>query len=208
MTLVQTSTIFGRIVSGADVETWSLSLCRKWASTYLAEVERQHALDAGFYQRPRAYIRTISFDKMPEDQLPAVMVVSTGIATPPVRFGDGTFTARWLMGLAVLCSAATQEQSHDMARHYVAAMRELFNEQPDLGGHANGTDWLDERYDDLAYDDLRSLSSGQAHFAVEVMNVGSFAKGPVSPDPLPVETDPWPLWPIAETVEVVVEQET
>ena len=97
--------IFGRIVTGDDVETWALNLFRRWMGTYLAEVERQHGLQAGHWQRPRAYVRVLSFDKWPEDQLPAVMLVSAGIAGPPIKHGDGKIAARWLLGLGVLCSA-------------------------------------------------------------------------------------------------------
>jgi hypothetical protein len=71
-----------------------------------------------------------------------------------------------------------------------------------VGGHAEAVDWLDERYDDLAYDDTRSHSSGQAHFAVEVANVGSSYGGPVEPM-LPSDL-PYPDWFDVETVDVDV----
>ncbi len=200
---MSTTSIFGRIVAGADVETWCIDLAQRWFSTYLAEVERQHNIVAGTIARPRVYVRTTSFDKWPEDQLPALMLVAQGILTPPVKHGDGTYTARWLMGLAAVCSARTQQESHDLASLYMAALRNLFIQRPSLDGHANGVDWVDERNDDLEYDDQRSLSSGRAQFLVQVENVSVADAGPVTPDkPLTPDTDPWPGWPTVQTVDV------
>jgi hypothetical protein len=201
------TTIFGPIVTGVDVENWCLALAKMWMSTYLSEIERNAGIVAGTLQRPRSYARTISFDKWVEDQLPAVMIVSPGIATPPRRFGDGGYMATWMIGLAVLCSAATQEQTHDQARQMVAALRGLFLQKPSLGGHANGIDWLAERYDDRPWDDARSLAAGQAHFTVDVLSVaGDFDGPPTADPPLTPDTEPWPDWPEVETYEIDVEQ--
>jgi hypothetical protein len=194
--------IFGRIVAGSDVEDWCSDLLKRWFSTYLSEVERQHGLPELFYSRPRAFVPTVSFDKWPEDQLPALMVSSTGTPQPPKRLGDGTYRAWWLMGLYVVCSARTQAESKVMARHYTAAVRDLFLQRPSLDGQANGTDWVDEDYRDLTYDDLRSLSSGAVHFIVEVENVASANAGPLSPDS--PSDDPWAHWPTVQTHEETV----
>jgi hypothetical protein len=194
------TTIFGRIVTGDDVETWCLALFERWTSTYLAEVERQHGLAAGYWARPRAFVRVLSFDKWPEDQLPVVMLVSTGIATPPVRHGDGMLKASWLLGLGVLCSARGEQETHDMARHYIAAIRALVAQRPSLEGFAQGVKWLDESYTQLPYDDSRSLCSGQAIFQVDVDDVTTTLAGPVTPDdPLTPDTDPWAVWPLVQT---------
>lgn len=188
--------IFGRIVSGSDVEDWSIALLERWSSTYLAEVERQHGIRTP-YARPRSYVRTASFDQWPEDQLPRIVMASAGQATPPRKGGDGLFRCWWVMGFGVVVSARYQQEAHEMALNYVAAVRTLFVQRPDLDGHANGVVWLDERYDDLVFDDTRSLSSGQAHFTVEVDDVASANAGPTAPD-VPSD-DPWPYWPIAQT---------
>ena len=201
--------IFGRMVSGGDVESWCVALAKRWMGTYMSEAERQAGIPAGTYARPRSYVRTISFDKWPEDQLPAFMLVSAGIASAPTREGDGTYSARWLMGLGLLCSARTQQESHDMALLMTEAARTLFVQKASLDGHADGTQWLDERNDDLTYDDIRSLSSGQAHFAVTVADVVSAGKGPAAPDPpLVPDTDPWADWPVVQTHDEVVVHET
>lgn len=201
-------TIFERIITGGDVETWCLNLLRRWVGTYLSEVERQHGREAGHWQRPRAFTRTLSFDKWPEDQLPALMLISTGITTAPRRGGSGQYSADWLMLFGCLCSAKTQEQAHDMAHDYCAAVRTLILQRPSLDGFADGATWAYEQERDLRHDDLRSLSAVTAAFTVHVENIASGNAGPVTPDnPLPDETEPWPLWPTVATHDVTIVKE-
>jgi len=149
--------IFGRIVSGGDVEQWCLALIQKWFSTYLAEAERQGGLSGHALQRPRRYMVSPTIDKMPEDQLPAIILVSIGLAERPLKRGDGTYSGRWDMGLACVCTARTQDEAHAIAHLYMTAMRVLFIQRPALDGWASGTDWMGERYDQLDYDEHRSI---------------------------------------------------
>jgi hypothetical protein len=200
------SSSFGPIVSGGDVEQWVLELLRTWLSTYLSEVERQHDLEAGWLQRPRAYVRTGSLDKWPEDQLPAVLVISVGTAEPPIKEGTGAYRARFVIRTGALVSASTEEATHALAQHYGAALHTLLVQRPSLDGHAAGTVWMGETYDDLDYDDGRSLSVAIVEFTVEVHDVAIANAGPLTPSaPLDPDTDPWPLDPTADVVEVVVE---
>lgn len=207
MSVLDDTTIFRRIVTGADVEGWCLDLVKRWLSTYLAEVERQHGVPAGTWQRPRAYVVAPSLDKYPEDQLPCILLISVGLAERPLRNGDGRFRTLWQMGLACVCSAATMAETHRMAHHYGAALYALFNQRPSLDGKADGVDWLDyDVGDTIDYDDQRSLAAGIASFTVQVDAAVSAGAGPVTPgDPLTPDTDPWPDWPDAETVDVKVE---
>jgi hypothetical protein len=199
-------TIFGRIITGADLERWCLETLRKWSSTYIAELEDQHELARGALPRIRTWTTTPSFDNWPEDQLPAVMLVSVGLAEPPFKQGSGEYRARWQMGLACVTSAAKLEQAHELAMLYVAAHRAVLVQRPSLEGRAAGVVWQDENYDDLPLDDLRSLSAGQAVFTVEVHEVTQANAGPLTPsEPLTPDTDPHPEWPLAETVETEVE---
>lgn len=196
--------IFGRIVTGGDVEAQALRVLKRWSDTYLSELERQHGYERRTFPRVRAWAPAPTFDKWPEDQLPAVLLVSTGIPSPPPKRGGGEawYRARWLLGLGVVCSARTQAQSHEQAMLYLAAHRMILVQRPSLEGYARGTVWVGESYDELEYDDTRSLGAGLAAFEVEVDNVASANAGPLTPD------DPdWPYepWARVETVEVDVE---
>lgn len=198
--------IFGRIVSGYDVETWCLDLIRKWLSTYLAEKEDQDGLARGALQRPRAYLIAPSLDKMPEDQLPAIVLVSTGLSERPLKSGEGKYRGRWDMGVCCIVSARTQTESHALASRYIAALRDLFIQRPSLDGHASGVDWQGEQYDQLDFDDVRSIDAGFGQLTVEVEDIATANAGPVTPDePLDPDTDPWADWPTVQTTDVVVE---
>lgn len=201
--------IFGRIVTGADVEQAALASLKKWSSTYLAELERQHGLAEGELPRVRSWTTSPSLDKFPEDQLPAVVLISVGLAPPPEMTGGSVYNARWLLSIAAVVSTATQEASHRLAELYVAAHRALLLNRQSLDGFgANGTEWADESYDDLPFDDTRTLGFGIAHFIVQVDDVQTKYAGPTAPDaPLtPDDTAPWADWPEAQTVVVELDK--
>lgn len=206
MTLIETETIFERIVSAWDVETWVLDLLRRWSNTYIAEVERQHAIKAGTLQRIRSYAYGPTFDKWPEDQLPGVLVVCSGIVPPPQREGDGRYRVRFNVDVGCCASARTQADAHSMTTHLVAAHAAILAQRQSLDGHALSSTWLDLRFDPLAYDDSRALYAGFATFAIEVENVLTTLAGPTLPDaPLtPDELAPWPLDPLVETHDTTV----
>ena len=204
------STIFGPIVTGGDVETWAMNLLRKWFSTYLAEVERQHGYSGHDLPRPKGWAIGPTWDKWPEDQLPAVIVSSRGVPVPPAKNGDRGYRARWLLDPGVICSARTQAETHALAMLYGAAVRALVIQRPSLDGHAEAADWIAESYDDLGYDDTRSLYAVRQTFSVEVLDVTFGNAGPTEPD-VPLEPDdtlPWPPWQEVATVAITVEQNT
>jgi len=200
--------IFGRIVTGDDVEQWCLETLRRWSSTYIAEVERQHGLEPGKVARIRAWVTGPSFDKWPEDQVPAVVLQSVGTAAQPLKDGQGRHRARFLMQLDCIAAARTQAETHTLSMLYAAAHRALLLQRPSLEGRAFGLRWLGDDYTQLPYDDVRSIAAAQGTFEVEVDDVVTSGAGPTTPDdPLVPDTDPWPGWPTAETADVVVTKE-
>lgn len=199
--------IFGPIVTGYDVEGWVVDQLKAWSSTYLAEVERQHGIEACSLQRVRGWSLAPTFDKWPEDQLPGVLVVCRGLVPPPLKSGDGKYRAKWAVDVGVICSARTQADSHSLAMLFLAAHAEIVIGKPSLGGHATGVAWLDEQYDQLVYDDTRSLYTGTATFAIEVPDVRTAATGPTQPDPPEDPCADWPPWPEVETVEIEIDKE-
>lgn len=196
--------IFGRIITGWQVEQWCIDVLKRWESTYLSEVERQSGMVAGTLQRARSFVRTISFDKWPEDQLPAVMLVSTGLAEPPKKLGDGAYRKRWLVGVGVCDEASTQEAARRNMHMRATAMQALLVQRPSLDGQANGVVLLDDSYDNVPYDDGRTLSGGISLFAVDVENCLSANAGPLLPD-VPAD-EPWQDWPVVTTHDELVER--
>jgi hypothetical protein len=202
------SSIFGPIVTGYDLEVWTLQLCRKWFGTYLSEMERQHGLTAGTFKRPLSYTVAPSFDKFPEDQLPAIVLVSAGLAEQPAKQGDGNMHGRWDLLAGGIVSARRQDEAHAMAQFYCGALRWLLIQRPSLDGHAQGVVWMDEDYTMLEFDETRSLAAGVARFTVEVENVSNAKAGPLTPEePLDPDTLPWPPWQTVDDVIVEVEHQ-
>lgn len=199
-------TVFDRIKTGWDVERCVLDTLKLWSNTYISELERQNGMEAGALARVKGWTLAPSFDKWPEDQLPGVLVICTGLVPPPERKGDGVHLARWNVEVGVCCSARTQQQSHEQAMLYLAAHRAIVLQQSSLGGNVLATTWLDESYDVLDYDDVRSLYAGTATFMVEIDNVTNTYAGPAHPDvPYADWTLPWPVDVEVETHDVTVE---
>lgn len=206
MSVLVPDTIFDRVVSGADVESWVWYTLKRWFSTYLATVERQHSITAGTFARPRSFTTAPSLDDWPEDQLPNLLVISPGMSEVPQRHGDGVYKARWNVTVACVVSARSEEESRHLASYYTAALRLLMLQRPSLDGAAQGVAWISERYDELAFDDVRSLMAGTAEFLVDVDNAANAKAGPITPDdPLADELAAWPDWPTVQVVDIDVE---
>ena len=198
-TLLQPS-MFGRIVTGDDVETWVLDCLKRWSGTYLSELERQHGMTAGGLARVRAFRTAQSYDKWPEDQLPCVIVRSVGIGELPLMDGDGWYTARYVMQLDNVVSANTEDASHRLAMLYAAAHGALLKQRPSLDGKANGVRWMTDDYTQQAFEARRTLACSTVVVEVIVENVVNARMGPTTQnDPLTPDTDPWPDDPQAET---------
>lgn len=205
--------LFGPVIDAEDVEGAVIATLQKWGDTYIAEAENRKGLERGFLDRPLPghFQTTADFEKWPETPTPSVLVLSPGMKDKPTREGRGEYTARWIVGIAVICSADTEENANRNAKIYAAAFRTLLLQRPSLDGFAHGLDWEDERYDDLPAEDHRSLAAGQVLVTVEVRGVGTSFGGPKDPttgsepeaDP---HADPGD-WPEMEDKQVTVEPE-
>lgn len=194
----------GPVVTGRDVELAALAMLKRWSSTYLAEAERQTGRTPGSLPRIRAWTTAPDFEKWPEDQLPAVLLLSPGLVEVPRADGRGFYRAQFALGVAVIVSTAKMEETAALAKLYCAVHRLCVLQHPSLEGFAAGTTWLDEKYDDLPSIDDRSLGAGQAIFAVEVDGMSARWNGPATPnEPPSPDTEPIPQDPTVETVEVV-----
>jgi hypothetical protein len=204
MTAPFTSAI-GKIVTGRDVELAALAMLKRWSSTYLAESEAATGRVRGSLPRIRAWTTASEFEKWPEDQLPAVLLISPGLAAPPRADGGGSYRASFALGVAVIVSTARMDETAALAKLYCATFRACLLQHQSLEGFAAGVTWVDENYDDLPSIDDRSLGAGQAIFAVEVDGISTRWNGPPHPsDPLTPDTAPLPDDPTATAVAVEV----
>jgi hypothetical protein len=199
--------VFGRIVTGNDVELAALATLKRWARRYIDEVERQRGRTPGTLPEPRGYILASTFSKWPENQLPVCAVISPGWTGRPRRDGLGRALTTWSLAVGVLSHAIDQERTRTNGLDYIAAFRVLLAQQQSLGGLAQGIDCIDESYTVIPYSQSRSLFAAQAIFAVTVEDSFSYGRGPGGPwGPPPDPPDPIDPaeWPQADRHEVTV----
>lgn len=195
--------VFGEILLGSNVEQAVIANLKTWFPTYLAEVERQEGVTAHSIPEPRSYDTVNDFQKWPENQLPAVVVVSPGLAGLPMTEGDGRTRAAWIVGIAVVASAKDKRSTQNLAKLYAAVVRTLMLQQQSLGGIGMGTSWRHESYTDIPASDERTLGSCQVIFEVDIGDVVHARMGLAQPPDDPYSPDP--EWPTVETADVTVQ---
>lgn len=173
--------VFGPIVVASDVEDALTETLKLWLPTYLAEMERLTARAPGDLPEIRSYSKVNRFRRLPQEQLPAAVVVSPGLASAPVVFGDGKIGAWWRLGVAVVCSGSTAEASNELAKLYGAAIRTLLVQRPDLGGAASALTIVSELYDDVPADYLEVGATAQVEIDVFVDQISDNTRGPSAP---------------------------
>lgn len=164
---------FGRILSFGVVEQYFLDLADRWFEEYLAEVERQLDEPPRTFPNIRDSGFATNFELWPEEHLPFLLVMNTGLADRPVKRGDGTWDARPLMAAAIIVSTPTKRDTRWAAHAYGAAFKAMVLqhrslEHPDDIG---GVTWVDERPASIANDAERTIGGMNMYFYVDVKNV-------------------------------------
>ena len=196
-------TLFGALTHGGQVEVAVRDTLQLWIGTYLREIERQHDREQLALPAPRSYQVVSESDdpaRWPEDQLPAIVILSPGFAEEPRHGGDGSYDARYAVSVAAMVSANTQGATRQLARLYGIAIAAVLVQHSSLGSFATGVKWIDESYDDIPNDSSRSLTCVIEAFAVDVPAVLSSNAGPSAPYSSATETSP--EWPEIESTTV------
>lgn len=187
---------FGTIRTDDEIEDAVTATLKKWLPTYMSEVERQLNLTPPYYERPSAgsFTTRTDFDKFPEDMLPLIVIVSTGVEDDPVREGRGFYRARYVMGVTNIVSSTEEVFSRQYAYRMGAAIRAalIHHQSLDRGvdGDVRGVDWLGSRNDELGSEDGRTIWACRQAFSVEVAEVLQRGVGPVGPTDPEVDPDP------------------
>jgi hypothetical protein len=176
--------VYGLIITADDVASAVVDHLRTWTSAYIGEISAQSGrprCGEGALPPFRSIDVASSFSKFPEDQVPACVVVCPGLSDTPIRGGDGAYLAEWSVGLGVVVSARDRDSTDELVRRYSAAVRAAMLQHPSLNGFAQGCRWIDEDYDELGYDDSRSIAAGIVSLGVEVPEVLNVYGGPKEP---------------------------
>jgi hypothetical protein len=178
-----------------------IDIVKKWAPTYIAEIQHQINWDGSQIPAPRNYSTRTRVQRFAEDQLPTFIAVSPGLAGVPVKEGDGSYRAWWSMGCAVICSAKDEPATKALARFYAAMVRAILLQHSSLDSQRiGGIEWRDESYDDINDDaDVsRVIAAGTNYFRIEVTDIVTWGAGPKLIVPPTSAGDPWPgeaRWP-------------
>ncbi len=189
-------TVFGNLSGGDEVDAALLSVLNEWMPTYLRAVAKDREIEE--LEAPRSIVAVSEFDRFPEQQLPAIVVVNPGTEPNPTR-RPGHYDAKWPIRLCVEVSAAKQSEVRRNAQLYLIAAREAILRKRSLGHGMKGTDWGGETYDLVESDKRRSLGGASASFVIERENVAQIGGGPADPD-----SEPYADWPEVESHEVTV----
>jgi hypothetical protein len=183
--------VFGDLFVATDLEEAVQDTLKLWFPTYLAEVERQKGLEPHFIPVPpeAGYGRVNEFTKFQEDRLPAVIVVSPGIAPrPPLMAGTGAWRAWYRVGVAVVASGNDRDSTRNLSKWYTAALKGAILQHEDLGEFgAAGIAWTNERNTDVPDEQGRTLGSAAVTFDVEVHDVVNSRLGLLTPPEDPYE---------------------
>lgn len=136
--------VFGTFLTDWQVKQKVVEHLREWMPDYLPNARRNgealYGESFSDFPLPRSYtIVPREPDRWVEDQLPAILVVSTGPTEAPRRDGDGVYRGVFGIGVASICSAGSEELTGLFADLYFMAAAGILLDKPSLGGFAQGT---------------------------------------------------------------------
>jgi hypothetical protein len=192
------SDVFGNFFVASQLEEEAIAALRKWFPTYLRHLEGQLSLPVGGLKAPPVYTNRNSLDMISGDDMPTCVVISPGLLDEPITREVGNYTASWSLGVAIALAAENEDDANRFAKIYGAVTRGLLLQKLVRESTAViRVDWLDERYEDLPFDDqIQQFRAASVYFSVEVENIVSKYTGPSVPD-----EDPYPDY---ETVDEVI----
>jgi hypothetical protein len=194
--------VFGPIVTLRTVEQGIASFLRFWFLDYLDEIERREGYEPGEIERPRGIPIHSDLSKWSEEQVPCLLVLSSGLAGPPERMGDGSYTTEWQIAVGAVVKDTDEDATRRLSSAYIAAVRLAVMQHQGLEGLGRVLRWRDETYDDTPPERRRTHAVGRFVFDVQIDNTLQEG-GPLVPQnapldpvvpPAPPSPDPGP-WP-------------
>lgn len=183
------SSPYGEIRTEGDVRHAAENTLKRWIRQYIGEVGAQHGLARDAIPQIRSWTASPEFEQWPEEQLPAIVVVTPGTVAPPERY-DESFSIAWTLGVAIIASARDAESTGDLIGYYEAAVRTLLIQKGSLGKFATASDWEASRFDEHPLPGQnRTLRTVMVTFTVTVPKMSQRYGGPTDPA---VDPSEWP----------------
>lgn len=184
------SNIFGSIFLSPEFDDAIEAFIRKWIDTYLSEIEFRSGIPRRTMTRPRSYLVTNEPEKFPDDSLPLIMIVSSGMSDPPVMNDTMAWDGWWDWVVVIITAQRDEKSTRKMSQRYGAAIRAMVMQRPDLEGAVDDTEFLGESYGYLPQEDRnRSRAVAGLEFRSYIQGIVEQV-GPPEPDPAEPENDP------------------
>jgi hypothetical protein len=211
--------IFGTHVDAAYVEDDVKSHLETWLPTYLAQIAQDLGLPRNTWFRQDgtvvgSWTFSTEFTVEQATALPAILILNSGLAGPPVMEGDGTYRATWVIGIGGLVQAGGDNpvlNTSRLAKRFASAVKLSMLQAAWDSPYLEGISWDDEGYDDASTGE-RSLGSFRLVFGIEYSNVLNANLGTGNPIPVPDPTpgNSYPDWgtiPDVDHVHVDIQKE-
>lgn len=177
--LSYTDNTFGPVYGGHSVQEAYYQTLQKWLPTYIAEVNRKigtEVLEVPFEYHFRPDYRTL-----PRTAKCALLCVVDGTTGHPDRTNNGT-RATW--GADISCFVfGTQDwqETQALTYAYAATIRACIAQHPDLGGLAETTLWMGEKYMEGEHSSTRTTGLSIVHFESTLASAVDAFGGPPFP---------------------------
>jgi hypothetical protein len=153
--------VFGNYIDVDTVEQAVVATLQRWLPDGIAHQERRKNLPTHSVPRPRNIDRRSEFDLENGEQLPAIVLRSTGTVGGPDRDQRG-HRKTWRIEVAAINRGRNETEARLLGSIYLAAIAHAFELDPTLGGAVERV--REAGPDDLAYgstgtpgDDARSI---------------------------------------------------
>jgi hypothetical protein len=200
---------YGPLLGGFSVQQAVYNTLEQWLPAYIAEVNRN--LGGNILQIPIEYRLRPSFRPWTKDVTAAILCVVNGTVGEPERYNNG-YRATWETDVSVyLYGSQDWQETQALTFAYGACIRAALIQNPGLGGLANATLWVKERYLEGAHEGTRTIGMLIITFEVTVPNnVSTFGGLPLPPftaagEPIGPSVLPPPDIPVVEDYDITVE---
>jgi hypothetical protein len=195
--------LFEQIIPAYVVEDAAIDTLRNWLNLYIGEVSRQWEVE-----KPPTGIKSWNVrpegDRWVEEVLPAVIAVSPGTVDRPRVVGNGQYTARFRLAIAIFAVGNDAQTVNRNVKIYAAAVRATMLQQSGLNGLSQGIEWESEDFTDGPRKQERSLATAVVSFVIDVEGVVSRFAGPTGD---PEDHSPGDDWPTVATADLEIVRE-
>lgn len=179
-------TVFKNILVASALEEGAIKTLVEYYPTYIRHLEQELGLPVGNIPPPVHYSNRNSFDLLPGERFPKVVVISPGLVDTPTRKGDGQYRASWRLGIGIANPHSDETVANMRIKIYSACARAIIEHNQRIVEQVAETHWVDETYDDLAIVNQNQLCKGAAvYFTVDCEDVVTKWAGPDVPDDEP-----------------------